>query len=75
MLAFELSHDPTRPAGDGGSGGHRGPGPGVARAVTAGPHGNVIRMLPPLVITDAELDRGLDAIARAVAKPPQRGGA
>jgi 4-aminobutyrate aminotransferase-like enzyme len=26
-------------------------------------------MLPPLVITDAELDRGLDAIERAVRTP------
>lgn len=30
--------------------------------ITAGPHGNVIRVLSPLVITDQELDRGLGVI-------------
>ena len=68
MLAFELSYDrdPARPASKEAAA-------VVARCraervlvITAGPHGNVIRMLPPLVITDAELDRGLDAIERAV---------
>jgi 4-aminobutyrate aminotransferase/(S)-3-amino-2-methylpropionate transaminase len=68
MMAMELSHggDPDRPAG-----------PVAAAAVarcreagvlvlTAGPEGNVIRLLPPLVISDAELDRGLDVIEQAV---------
>ncbi|MDW8141428.1 MAG: aminotransferase class III-fold pyridoxal phosphate-dependent enzyme, partial [Candidatus Bipolaricaulota bacterium] len=34
----------------------------------AGLYGNVIRMLIPLVITEAELKRGLDAIESAIAK-------
>jgi len=68
MLAFELSYDrnPARPAS-------REASAVVARCraervlvITAGPHGNVVRMLPPLVITDSELDRGLDVIERAV---------
>lgn len=35
--------------------------------ITSGPEGNVIRILPPLVITDAELDHGLDVLEAAVA--------
>jgi len=70
MMAMELAHD-----GDS----HR-PATELARAVTAacleggvllitaGPAGNVIRILSPLVITDEELDRGLDVIERAVLK-------
>jgi 4-aminobutyrate aminotransferase-like enzyme len=68
MVAFELCHDrdPARPA------------PEAAASITArcrqdrvlvlpaGPHGNVIRVLSPLVIRDADLERGLDAIDRAV---------
>ncbi len=34
----------------------------------AGLHGNVIRMLIPLVLTDDELDDGLDRLERAIAK-------
>jgi 4-aminobutyrate aminotransferase len=30
--------------------------------ICSGPEGNVIRILPPLVITDAELDRGLEVL-------------
>ena len=30
--------------------------------IRSGPEGNVIRLLPPLVITDAELERGLDIL-------------
>lgn len=69
MMAIELSYgrDPDRPAKD------------VAQAavtkcreqgvlvITAGPEGNVIRLLPPVVISDAELDRGLDVLEQAVA--------
>lgn len=68
MIALELCHerDPARPAGD------------AVAAVTAacrergvlvlpaGRHGNVIRVLSPLTITDEDLDRGLDAIEDAV---------
>ncbi len=34
--------------------------------ITAGTHGNVIRTLMPLVITDAELDEGLDILESAL---------
>lgn len=33
--------------------------------ITSGPEGNVIRVLPPLVITDRELQLGLDVIERS----------
>ncbi len=36
--------------------------------LTAGAHSNVIRLLPPLVITDAEIDQALDAIEAGLAK-------
>jgi 4-aminobutyrate aminotransferase/(S)-3-amino-2-methylpropionate transaminase len=35
--------------------------------IPAGTYGNIIRFLPPLVISDAELDEGLDAVERALA--------
>lgn len=64
MLGIELCHDgdPRRPAGE------------RAKAVTsgcleegvlyigAGLSGNVIRLLPPLLATDAEVDRALDVL-------------
>lgn len=70
MLGFELveGRDPNRPATE------------LAKKVvascleagvlvlTAGAHSNVIRLLPPLVITDAEIDQALDAIEAGLAK-------
>lgn len=35
--------------------------------LTCGPEGNVLRLIPPLTITDAELDHGLDVLSRALA--------
>ncbi|MBK6489012.1 MAG: hypothetical protein IPF98_19670, partial [Gemmatimonadetes bacterium] len=35
-------------------------------AISAGIHGNVIRVLSPLVITDEELDRGLTVLEQEV---------
>ncbi|HXV61550.1 MAG TPA: aspartate aminotransferase family protein [Vicinamibacteria bacterium] len=68
MVAMELCHerDPARPATE-----------LVKRAtarcreqgvlvITAGPFGNVIRVLSPLVIEDEDLERGLDVIEQAV---------
>lgn len=68
MIAAEFCRggDPAKPAGD-----------VVARAtrlcreqgllvLPASAYGNVIRVLSPLVIDDAELDRGLDILERAV---------
>ncbi|MCA8926017.1 MAG: aspartate aminotransferase family protein [Planctomycetes bacterium] len=37
-----------------------------ALVISAGTYGNVIRLLPPLVITDEVLERGLDALAASV---------
>ncbi len=34
--------------------------------IRAGLHSNCVRFLPPLVITDSELDEALDAVAAAV---------
>jgi 4-aminobutyrate aminotransferase-like enzyme len=68
MIAVELCHDgdPERPAKD------------VVDATLArcreqgvvilpcSPRGNVIRALPPLVMGDADLERGLDIIVDAI---------
>jgi 4-aminobutyrate aminotransferase / (S)-3-amino-2-methylpropionate transaminase / 5-aminovalerate transaminase len=35
--------------------------------LTCGTYGNVLRLLPPLVITDDELDRGLSLLEQAFA--------
>ena len=68
MIGLELCYegDPSRPAKDAVA--------EVAAAclardvlvLPAGPHGNVLRVLAPLVISDADLARGLDAIEEAV---------
>jgi 4-aminobutyrate aminotransferase / (S)-3-amino-2-methylpropionate transaminase / 5-aminovalerate transaminase len=42
-------------------------------AVTCGPYHNVLRHLVPLVITDEELDEGLDVLAEAAVKASQGG--
>jgi 4-aminobutyrate aminotransferase/(S)-3-amino-2-methylpropionate transaminase len=74
MLAIELV-DPSRPAGP------TGPVPDAARTqtvaaachaagllvLTCGTYGNVLRFLPPLVIDDETLHRGLEILATAVA--------
>ena len=36
--------------------------------ITSGPEGNVIRVLPPLVITDSELEHGLDVLETAISE-------
>jgi 4-aminobutyrate aminotransferase/(S)-3-amino-2-methylpropionate transaminase len=35
-------------------------------AISCGTYGNVVRLLPPLIITDAQLADGLDVLAAAV---------
>jgi 4-aminobutyrate aminotransferase-like enzyme len=44
--------------------------------LTCGLHGNVVRLLPPLVVSDAELDQGLDILEEALlaAQPETNGG-
>ncbi|ASO19838.1 4-aminobutyrate aminotransferase [Actinoalloteichus hoggarensis] len=34
--------------------------------LTCGPHGNVVRMIPPLVVDEAQIDQGLELWAKAV---------
>jgi len=68
MMAMELVEEGDRRRPAGALAGE------VARAcldegvlvITAGPAGNVIRILSPLVITDEELDRGLSVVEGAV---------
>ena len=36
--------------------------------IPAGTYGNITRFLPPLVISDAELDEGLDVVERCLAR-------
>ncbi len=74
MLAIELV-DPAQPAGP------HGPAPDAARTqavaqachaagllvLTCGTYGNVLRFLPPLVIDDDTLHRGLDILTQALA--------
>ena len=69
MMAMELVHDKDTKA----------PAPELARAVVShcfengllmlatGTYGNVLRILSPLVITDEQLDRGLDIVEKAFA--------
>jgi 4-aminobutyrate aminotransferase / (S)-3-amino-2-methylpropionate transaminase / 5-aminovalerate transaminase len=75
MLGIEMVEDPAG----------RAPAPDLTRRVIeegrargvlllrAGTYDNVIRFLVPLVATDAELDRGLDALAAALAAATGRG--
>ncbi len=35
--------------------------------MNAGTYGNVVRFMPPLVVTEAEMARSLDVVASAVA--------
>lgn len=68
MIAMEccIDGDPERPATDivkGATARCREEG---VLVITAGPFGNIIRVLSPLVIDDADLDRGLDVIAKAL---------
>jgi len=78
MLAIELvvpdSTGPTGPAPDPAR------TAAVARAcheagllvLTCGTYGNVLRFLPPLVISDDQLRRGLDILASALDQAAQR---
>jgi 4-aminobutyrate aminotransferase/(S)-3-amino-2-methylpropionate transaminase len=43
--------------------------------ITAGSYGNVIRLLMPLVITDAQMDEGLDVLEAALAHVAEKKGA
>ncbi len=70
MLAIELVHDPATktPAPDLAAAGDRG-GARSAASCCSKPasHGNCIRVLCPLTISDAELDEGLDVWEEALA--------
>ncbi len=76
MKAVELVRDPAT----------REPDPELARrwaracqdegvvVLTAGVRGNVVRLLPPLVISDRELDEAMDRMERALGRVVARGG-
>jgi 4-aminobutyrate aminotransferase/(S)-3-amino-2-methylpropionate transaminase len=68
MIGAEFCHqgDPSRPASAEVADVLRACLEHGVLAISAGTHGNVIRILSPLVITDAELDRGLDIMEEAV---------
>jgi 4-aminobutyrate aminotransferase/(S)-3-amino-2-methylpropionate transaminase len=40
--------------------------------ITAGSYGNVIRLLMPLVVTDAQMDEAMDVLEAALAYVPKR---
>ena len=41
---------------------------GGVLVLTCGPDGNVLRLIPPLTMTDEELDHGLAVLGRALAR-------
>ena len=43
--------------------------------ITAGSYSNVIRLLMPLVITDAQMDEALDVLEAALARVSEKKGA
>jgi 4-aminobutyrate aminotransferase/(S)-3-amino-2-methylpropionate transaminase len=43
--------------------------------ITAGSYGNVIRLLMPLVVTDAQMDEALDVLEGALASVTEKKGA
>jgi 4-aminobutyrate aminotransferase/(S)-3-amino-2-methylpropionate transaminase len=43
--------------------------------ITAGSYGNVIRLLMPLVVTDAQMDEALDILEAAIANVAEKKGA
>jgi 4-aminobutyrate aminotransferase/(S)-3-amino-2-methylpropionate transaminase len=59
---FVEDDDPTRPAGALVGEVMRGCLEQGLLIISAGTHGNVIRILSPLVIDDADLERGLDIL-------------
>jgi len=68
MLAMELCHggDPLRPATQATARAAHAIREAGVLILTAGPHGNVLRLLPPLMIADSHLDRALDVIDSAI---------
>ncbi|MGV3523901.1 MAG: aspartate aminotransferase family protein [Candidatus Sericytochromatia bacterium] len=70
MQALELCFDgdPNRPAGEVVKNVLTGCLEEGLLAISAGTYGNVIRTLPPLVISDAQLERALDILERQILK-------
>lgn len=68
MLAMEFCHDrdPARPAGDAVKAIITGCYEDGLLVITAGAHGNVIRTLPPLTMTDEQLARALDILEKRI---------
>ncbi len=68
MVAIELCHDgdPARPATEASAAVTAACRAQGILVLPAGAHGNIIRVLSPLVIEDSDLERALDAIDEAV---------
>jgi len=68
MMAMEFSHDldPERPAPELAAEVISGCIRDGVLVIGAGSHRNVLRVLCPLIISDADLDTGLDVIERHV---------
>jgi len=68
MLAIELCHDkdPRKPASKLTRNAVTRCRENGVLVLTAGPHGNVIRLLSPLDITDADLEQGLEVLEQSI---------
>jgi 4-aminobutyrate aminotransferase/(S)-3-amino-2-methylpropionate transaminase len=77
MIGVELCHgsDPTRPAPEAVDAVRQHCREQGVLVLAAGPLGNVIRILSPLVIEDADLERGLAAIEEGVLAHTRQGAA
>jgi 4-aminobutyrate aminotransferase-like enzyme len=69
MIGVELSDPATRaPRGDLATGAIAGAREEGVVLIDCGPEGNVIRFIPPLVVSDDELDLALVALERGIAR-------
>jgi 4-aminobutyrate aminotransferase/(S)-3-amino-2-methylpropionate transaminase len=66
MVAIELVHDDGRPDAERAKAIATACHEAGVLVLTAGTSGNVVRLLPPLVISDALLDEGLEILAGAI---------
>ncbi len=71
-LALSWDRDPRRPASELAAAVVAGCLERDVLALTAGVAGNVVRVLPPLVISDRDLSQGLDAMAEALIEASSR---
>ncbi|APU14389.1 MULTISPECIES: aspartate aminotransferase family protein [Actinoalloteichus] len=67
MVASEFVESDGSPAPDTANRVHRAAADLGLLLLTCGPHGNVVRMIPPLVVDEAQIDQGLEIWSKAVA--------